>query len=178
MDGGELYTVGGWPSWGWCATLSLRQWVTLPMMMMMGSFPDDQILNGWWPSWRWWLNILGMVVDHIWKMVDHLLGGWWPYSIWWVIFLRRDCDHPGDGRWPSIAVLTLCQFCELCLSAKFQVFSTLSFAFSWCVAILVMIGDTPWQLLPGLSFVSSVSVPNTESVVYFLLLGDHPWAGG
>ena len=34
--------------------------------------------------------------------------------------------------------------------------------------------DHPWQLLPGVSFVSKVYVPNFESVVYFLLVGDHP----
>ena len=41
-----------------------------------------------------------------------------------------------------------------------------------------MVGDHPWQLSPGLSFVSKVSVPNSKSVVYFLLVGDHPWVGG
>ena len=38
-----------------------------------------------------------------------------------------------------------------------------------------MVGDHPWQFSPG--FVSSVRVPNSESVVYVLLVGDHPWSG-
>ena len=41
--------------------------------------------------------------------------------------------------------------------------------------ILVIVGNHPWQLSPGVSFVSKVYVPNFESVVYFLLVGDHPW---
>ena len=40
------------------------------------------------------------------------------------------------------------------------------------VTLLGMVGDHPWQLSPGISFVSSVKVPNSESVVYVLLVGD------
>ena len=41
-----------------------------------------------------------------------------------------------------------------------------------------MLGDHPWQLSPGISFGSSVKVPNSESVVYFLPVGNHPWGVG
>ena len=41
-----------------------------------------------------------------------------------------------------------------------------------------MVGDHPWQLSPGISFVSSVKVPNSESVVYVLLVDEHPLVGG
>ena len=33
-----------------------------------------------------------------------------------------------------------------------------------------MVGDHPWLLSPGVSFVSSVYVPNTKSVAHFLLV--------
>ena len=46
------------------------------------------------------------------------------------------------------------------------------------VTILGMVGDHPWQLSPGISFVSSVKVPNSKFVVYVLMVGDHPWVGG
>ena len=39
VDGGELYIVGGLPSWGWCATISLAQWAAFLMLV------DDQILD-------------------------------------------------------------------------------------------------------------------------------------
>ena len=41
---------------------------------------------------------------------------------------------------------------------------------------LGIVGDHPWQLSPGLSFVSSVL--NSKSVVDFLLVGVHPRVGG
>ena len=41
-----------------------------------------------------------------------------------------------------------------------------------------MVGDHSWQLSPGVSFVRKVLVPNFKSLVYFLLVGDHPWVGG
>ena len=34
-------------------------------------------------------------------------------------------DHPWDGRWPSMEVVIWLSFCELSLSAKFKVCSTL-----------------------------------------------------
>ena len=37
-----------------------------------------------------------------------------------------------------------------------------------------MVVDHPWMLLPGVSFVSKVQVPNSKSVVHFLQEGDHP----
>ena len=46
VDGGELYIVGGLPSWGWCATISLAQWAAFLMLVddqMMGDHPG----NGW-----------------------------------------------------------------------------------------------------------------------------------
>ena len=46
------------------------------------------------------------------------------------------------------------------------------------MTILGMVVDHPWQLSPGVSFVSKVYVPNFDFVVYFLLVGDHPWVGG
>ena len=53
------------------------------------------------------------------------------------------------------------------------------------MTILRMVGDLPWQLSPGVSFVSNVLVSNFKSVVHFLLwvtilrlVGDHPWAVG
>ena len=133
-----------WPSrWWWVAFL----WLV-----------GDQPLNGGWSSWGCWVSTLEMVGDHPFE-------NGWPSSgllvtifLWWLNFLRMACDRPGDYRWPSIAVVTLCWFCELCLSAKFQVFSTLSFfgwpSFGWCVTILERISNHPWQLSPGFSFVS------------------------
>ena len=46
------------------------------------------------------------------------------------------------------------------------------------VNIQGMVSDHPWQVSPGVSFVSNVKVPNTKSVVHFLLVGDHPWVSG
>ena len=77
----------GWPfRWWWAAFL-----------MLVG----DRLLDGGGPSWEWLVTIP-------WKMGDHLLEGWWSYSLCWVTILRMECDHPGDGRWPFIAVVTLC----------------------------------------------------------------------
>ena len=88
VDGGELYTVGGWPSWGWCATISLAQWVTIPMMV--GSIPHV----GGWPTFGWWGTILGMVGDHP-------LENGWPSSGRLVIIFFMLRDNPKDGVWPS-----------------------------------------------------------------------------
>ena len=51
----------------------------------------------------------------------------------------------------------------------------------WQMTIHGMVADHPWQLSPGVSFVSNVYVPNFMSVVHFLLWvtilmlgGDHP----
>ena len=40
-----------------------------------------------------------------------------------------------------------------------------------------MVGDHPWQLSPRVGFESKVEVPNSVSVLHFLLVGDHPWVG-
>ena len=48
----------------------------------------------------------------------------------------------------------------------------------WQVTLLGMVGEHPWQLSPGVSFVSNVQMPNSKLVVHFLLVGDHPWVGG
>ena len=37
-----------------------------------------------------------------------------------------------------------------------------------------MVDDHPWQLSPGVSFVSKVLVPNYKSVLHLFLVGDHP----
>ena len=47
----------------------------------------------------------------------------------------------------------------------------------WWVTILGMVGGVPWQS-PGISFVSSVREANSESVVYVVLVGHHPWVDG
>ena len=65
MDGGELYTVGGWPSWGWCATCD-------PTLGTVGDHCDDDGQFSSWPNFGWWVTLLGMVVDHP-------GDGWWPY---------------------------------------------------------------------------------------------------
>ena len=49
---------------------------------------------------------------------------------------------------------------------------------SWWVSILGRVGDHPRQFLLGVSFVDKVLVPNYISVVYFLLVVDHPWVDG
>ena len=76
VDGVELYSVGGWPSWGWYETISLGQWVTL--QMMVGSLP----CVGGWPNFGWWVTLLGMVGDH-------------PGDVWW----------PSFGKWVTIFVM-------------------------------------------------------------------------
>ena len=54
--GAELYTVSGWPSLGWCATISLGQrpsrWWWAAFLMLVG----DKKFYGGWPSWGWWLT--------------------------------------------------------------------------------------------------------------------------
>ena len=54
----------------------------------------------------------------------------------------------------------------------------------WVGDILGMIGDPPWQLSPGVSFVSKVKVPIPckyytyfQCVTILRLVGDHPWDG-
>ena len=48
----------------------------------------------------------------------------------------------------------------------------------WVGTILGMVENHLCQLSPGVSFVSKVSVTNSESVLYLLLVGDHPWVSG
>ena len=48
----------------------------------------------------------------------------------------------------------------------------------WWTTVLRMLGDNSWHLSLGVSFVSNVYVPNSNSVVHFLLVGDNPWVGG
>ena len=48
----------------------------------------------------------------------------------------------------------------------------------WWLTNLSMVGDHPWHLSTGASFEYQVKVPNSKSVVNFLLMGDHPWLGG
>ena len=45
------------------------------------------------------------------------------------------------------------------------------------MTLLGIVGDHPWQLSPSLGFVIKVKELNSESVVYFLLEGDHPRDG-
>ena len=47
----------------------------------------------------------------------------------------------------------------------------------WWVTLLGMVSDHPWQLSPGVSFVSIVSLSNSK-FVHFLLVGDHDRVGG
>ena len=48
----------------------------------------------------------------------------------------------------------------------------------WRVTLRGMVGDHPWKLSPGVSFQSKMYVPNSMSVVHFLLVGDYPWVDG
>ena len=44
----------------------------------------------------------------------------------------------------------------------------------WWVTILGMVDDHSWQLSPGPYLLSKVYVPNSKSVAYLFLVGDHP----
>ena len=50
----------------------------------------------------------------------------------------------------------------------------------WWVTILGMVEDHPRQILPCVSFVSKVQMPNSKNVVVTILgvVGDRPWVGG
>ena len=152
-------TIGGWPSWGWCAIIMwilvvhpgdtrwLSWWWWWPSVDFWYHTWDgvDHPGDGGWPSLGWSLTILGIIGDY-------LGDGWHSGYVCWAsrgrlgtILGMKDkcsCDHPGDDR---------------CLSR------------GWWSTILGKVGDHPqdcgWPTLGAW-------------VTVLRMVGDRPWDGG
>ena len=127
----SLCPSGGWPSLGYWGTI---QWMEVTIHC---SFHLVLVL---------WVNSKGQTLSMQFTSfgVETILG--------------LVGDHTRHSKWPSMAVITWYLFCELRVNPKFRVCSLLPSwgwpSIGWRVTILGMVGDYPWQLSPGLIFVS------------------------
>ena len=117
--------------------------------------------NGWWPSLWSWLKIFRMVGDHSWD------GGILSWE-WLVSILGMKGEHPGDGGWPPL-------WWWVTNRGMVDYSPGTSIWQSW--GCWGKVGDHPWLLSPGLNFVSLVCVPNSKSVVYFIVHCGRFWLG-
>ena len=122
------------------------------------------------PSWMnqtCWIQLPRPKWIYIWNFRIEFKRKWLPKHFLKILAnVRKNCQ----AQLQPASTTTLQ---EISLSTK--VCSTLPSdgwpSSGWWVTILSMVGDHPWQLPPpGVSFVSSVYVPNTKSVAHFLLV--------